>query len=138
MTIVYALISVHENVLAEHTATSGESRCVCVCSFASTDALFSASNSPTLYFSILATGNFPTVTRVLLAKIPQQDGKMTYQYDAYNFHYVGKSILCVLYIHIVHTLFTRLCLLQSKAAFAICACRTNSTDTAFPMRFYTT
>lgn len=37
----------------------------------------------------LVTGNFPTVTRVLLAKIPQQDGKMTYQYDNYNFHYIG-------------------------------------------------
>jgi vesicle-associated membrane protein 7 len=26
-------------------------------------------------------GNFPTVTRVLLSKIPEQDGKMSYVYD---------------------------------------------------------
>ena len=26
-------------------------------------------------------GNFPTVTRVLLSKIPDQDGKMSYVYD---------------------------------------------------------
>lgn len=40
----------------------------------------------TLVF-ITATGNFPTVTRVLLAKIPSQDGRMTYVYDNYTFHY---------------------------------------------------
>jgi hypothetical protein len=28
-----------------------------------------------------AAGNFPTVTRVLLAKIPPMDGKMSYVYD---------------------------------------------------------
>jgi vesicle-associated membrane protein 7 len=28
-----------------------------------------------------AQGNFPTVTRVLLSKIPEQDGKMSYVYD---------------------------------------------------------
>jgi vesicle-associated membrane protein 7 len=65
MTIVYALVSVGKNVLAEFTATS-------------------------------ATGNFPTVTRVLLAKIPPQDGKMTYQYDNYNFHYIVEGGICYL------------------------------------------
>lgn len=30
-----------------------------------------------------ATGNFPTVTRVLLSKIPPVDGRMTYVYDEY-------------------------------------------------------
>jgi vesicle-associated membrane protein 7 len=34
------------------------------------------------------TGNFPTVTRVLLAKIPDTDGKMSYVYDKYIFHYI--------------------------------------------------
>lgn len=31
-----------------------------------------------------AQGNFPTVTRVLLTKIPEQDGKMSYVYDTYD------------------------------------------------------
>ena len=44
----------------------------------------------------LATGNFPTVTRVLLAKIPSQDGKMTYVYDEYVFHYVVEGGICYL------------------------------------------
>jgi Regulated-SNARE-like domain len=35
------------------------------------------------------TGNFPTVTRVLLQKIPEeQDGKRSYQYDKFMFHYM--------------------------------------------------
>lgn len=34
------------------------------------------------------SGNFPTITRVLLAKIPDQDGKMSYVYDQHVFHYV--------------------------------------------------
>lgn len=46
-------------------------------------------------FSI-ATGNFPTVTRVLLAKIPAQDGQMTYQYDQYNFQYIVEGGVCFL------------------------------------------
>jgi vesicle-associated membrane protein 7 len=43
-----------------------------------------------------ATGNFPTVTRVLLAKIPSQDGKMTYVYDEYVFHYIVEGGICYL------------------------------------------
>ena len=43
-----------------------------------------------------ATGNFPTVTRVLLAKIPPQDGKMTYVYDSYTFHYIVEGGICFL------------------------------------------
>ena len=34
------------------------------------------------------TGNFPTVTRVLLGKIPPIDGKMSYVYDKHVFHYL--------------------------------------------------
>lgn len=30
-----------------------------------------------------SSGNFPTVTRVLLAKIPSHDGRMSYVYDKY-------------------------------------------------------
>ena len=44
------------------------------------------------------SGNFPTVTRVLLGKIPPQDGKMSYVYDSYIFHYVvekGMTYLCM-------------------------------------------
>lgn len=45
-----------------------------------------------------STGNFPTVTRVLLRKIPEQDGRMSYQYDQHTFHYVvdqGMTFLCM-------------------------------------------
>ena len=38
--------------------------------------------------ALQATGNFPTVTRVLLSKIPPVDGRMTYVYDEYV---VGKQ-----------------------------------------------
>jgi len=48
------------------------------------------------YTATSATGNFPTVTRVLLAKIPPQDGKMTYVYDNYTFHYIVESGICFL------------------------------------------
>ena len=34
------------------------------------------------------SGNFPTITRVLLGKIPDEDGKMSYVYDQHVFHYV--------------------------------------------------
>lgn len=43
-------------------------------------------------------GNFPTVTRVLLSKIPEQDGKMSYVYDSHIFHYLvddGITFLCM-------------------------------------------
>lgn len=45
-----------------------------------------------------SSGNFPTVTRVLLAKIPDQDGKMSYVYDQHVFHYIvegGMTFLCM-------------------------------------------
>lgn len=42
------------------------------------------------------SGNFPTVTRMLLSKIPTSDGKMTYVYDDYVFHYVVESGICYL------------------------------------------
>eukprot|EP00547_Thalassionema_nitzschioides_P003971 CAMPEP_0194203462 /NCGR_PEP_ID=MMETSP0156-20130528/3228_1 /TAXON_ID=33649 /ORGANISM="Thalassionema nitzschioides, Strain L26-B" /LENGTH=226 /DNA_ID=CAMNT_0038929215 /DNA_START=25 /DNA_END=705 /DNA_ORIENTATION=- len=48
------------------------------------------------YTATSATGNFPTVTRVLLAKIPPQDGKMTYVYDNYTFHYIVEGGICFL------------------------------------------
>lgn len=44
------------------------------------------------------SGNFPTVTRVLLSKIPTHDGKMSYVYDRYVFHYIveaGITYLCM-------------------------------------------
>lgn len=65
MTILYALVSRQQTVLAENTSNS-------------------------------ATGNFPTVTRVLLEKIPEQDGKMTYVYDDYVFHYIVENGICYL------------------------------------------
>lgn len=45
-----------------------------------------------------SSGNFPTVTRVLLAKIPEQDGKMSYVYDKHIFHFIvdnGIIFLCM-------------------------------------------
>lgn len=48
------------------------------------------------YTATSATGNFPTVTRVLLAKIPPQDGRMTYVYDNYVFHYIVENSICYL------------------------------------------
>ncbi|GKY93775.1 hypothetical protein MPSEU_000344700 [Mayamaea pseudoterrestris] len=48
------------------------------------------------YAASATTGNFATVTRVLLAKIPSQDGRMTYQYDSYQFHYVVEQGICYL------------------------------------------
>ena len=37
------------------------------------------------------TGNFPTVTRVLLGKIADEDAKMSYVYDQYVFHYIVEN-----------------------------------------------
>eukprot|EP01038_Epipyxis_sp_PR26KG_P007597 gene7597-10346_t len=34
------------------------------------------------------SGNFPTITRVLLGKIQDEDGKMSYVYDQHVFHYI--------------------------------------------------
>jgi vesicle-associated membrane protein 7 len=34
------------------------------------------------------SGNFPTITRVLLGKITLEDGRMSYIYDQYVFHYI--------------------------------------------------
>jgi hypothetical protein len=45
-----------------------------------------------------SSGNFPTVTRVLLSKIPESDSKMSYVYDKYVFHYIvdqGITFLCM-------------------------------------------
>lgn len=44
------------------------------------------------------TGNFPTVTRVLLSKISSEDTKMSYIYDKHVFHYIvdnGIIFLCM-------------------------------------------
>mmetsp|Transcript_5365 Transcript_5365/g.6530 ORF Transcript_5365/g.6530 Transcript_5365/m.6530 type:complete len:227 (-) Transcript_5365:284-964(-) len=48
------------------------------------------------YTATSATGNFPTVTRVLLSKIPTQDGRMSYVYDQHMFHYVVEGGICYL------------------------------------------
>jgi vesicle-associated membrane protein 7 len=42
------------------------------------------------------SGNFPTVTRVLLSKITSQDSKMSYVYDKHVFHYVVESSITYL------------------------------------------
>jgi vesicle-associated membrane protein 7 len=45
-----------------------------------------------------ATGNFPTIARVLLGKISPEDGKMAYVYDSHVFSYVvsgGVTYLCL-------------------------------------------
>ena len=38
-----------------------------------------------------SSGNFPTITRLLLGKISGVDEKMSYQYDEYAFHYITES-----------------------------------------------
>jgi len=48
------------------------------------------------YTATSATGNFPTITRMLLEKIPANDGKMSYVYDDHVFHYVVESGICYL------------------------------------------
>lgn len=48
------------------------------------------------YTTTSATGNFPTVTRVLLSKIPTVDGRMTYVYDQHVFHYIVEAGICYL------------------------------------------
>lgn len=39
------------------------------------------------------SGNFPTITRLILGKIGEQDGKMSYVYDQFVFHYVVENKL---------------------------------------------
>jgi len=48
------------------------------------------------YTSSGLTGNFSTVTRVLLKKIPETDGKLSYIYDKYIFHYMVHDSLTYL------------------------------------------
>ncbi|KAH8051566.1 SNAP receptor [Aureococcus anophagefferens] len=46
----------------------------------------------------MTSGNFPSVTRVLLSKITDKDSKMSYVYDQHVFHYVtceGITYLCM-------------------------------------------
>lgn len=43
-----------------------------------------------------ATGNFATVTRVLLEKIPTSEGKHSYVYDDFVFHYLNENGICYL------------------------------------------
>ncbi|GMH55205.1 hypothetical protein TrVE_jg7770 [Triparma verrucosa] len=42
------------------------------------------------------SGNFPTVTRVLLSKIPPTDSRMSYIYDNFIFHYITSSTITYL------------------------------------------
>ena len=46
----------------------------------------------------ISSGKFPTVTRVLLSKIPEQVNRMSYEYDKHIFHYIvddGITFLCM-------------------------------------------
>eukprot|EP01041_Mallomonas_annulata_P001386 gene1386-2667_t len=76
MPIVYALVARDKNVLAE-----------CFLQF----MLVTCKDTS-------AGGNFPTVTRILLGKITEQNGKMSYAYDNHVFHYLidnGIIFLCM-------------------------------------------
>lgn len=42
------------------------------------------------------SGNFPTVTRVILSKIPTVDAKRTYVYDSHVFHCIVEEGICFL------------------------------------------
>lgn len=48
------------------------------------------------YTSSGLTGNFSQVTRVLLKKIPNEDGRLSYVYDKYIFHYMVSDHLTYL------------------------------------------
>ena len=48
-----------------------------------------------------SSGNFPTVTRVLLSKIPDTDSKMSYAYDQHVFHYIVENGITFLIIIII-------------------------------------
>ena len=39
----------------------------------------------------VVTGNFTTITRLILTKIPSTDAKMSYMYDEYVFHYIVEN-----------------------------------------------
>mmetsp|Transcript_15283 Transcript_15283/g.20159 ORF Transcript_15283/g.20159 Transcript_15283/m.20159 type:complete len:216 (+) Transcript_15283:118-765(+) len=57
-----------------------------------------ARNKTVLAEYTFTSGNFPTITRVLLGKIPETDSKMSYVYDKYVFHYLvseGLTYLCM-------------------------------------------
>ena len=41
--------------------------------------------------SAITTGNFASISQVILQKIPPQDGQMSYVYDTYLFHYLKRS-----------------------------------------------
>jgi len=48
--------------------------------------------------STKVSGNFPTITRVLLQRIGAEDSRQSYQYDNYYFHYMvsnGITYLCM-------------------------------------------
>ena len=108
MTIVYALVSRQKTVLAEYTTTSGESdHSRSLLSNAIFLHFFSLDPTGVLlpkisvilivltftwHLHCAVTGNFPTVTRVLLAKIPPSDGRMIYNYDDYV---VSEGVVCV-------------------------------------------
>ena len=55
-----------------------------------------ARNSTVLAEYTNSSGNFPTITRVLLAKINDVDSKMSYVYDKYVFHYIVENHLVYL------------------------------------------
>ena len=60
------------------------------------------------------TGNFPTVTRVLLSKIPAVDGRMTYVYDEYVVSaYCLKFENFILYAHVHISNYITLLILRS-------------------------
>eukprot|EP01041_Mallomonas_annulata_P011053 gene11053-23109_t len=42
------------------------------------------------------SGNFPTITRVILGRIPEENGKMSYVYDQFAFHYICEDKLIYL------------------------------------------
>lgn len=78
MPIFYALVSRRQTVLAEYTARSGESL----------GAARAAPSAPPPHARpgprpsrLPLSGNFPTVTRVLLGKVTDADQKMSYIYD---------------------------------------------------------
>lgn len=122
MPILYALISREKTVLVEHAATSSEfiwilNSCLVLSKLSRPQHLWSSSffenedivfeimrtyfflvfqilrtHCSLFYSAITATGNFPTVTRVLLSKIPKNDGKMTCTWTRYHMTHIKQSL----------------------------------------------
>ena len=106
MTIVYRCVLHASTVLLRHPTSmillvpSAPFLCtLLILGLPSTTHSSLVANGKTVLAEFTSTsGNFPTVTRLLLQKIPAENGKMSYVYDKHVFHYIveeGITYLCM-------------------------------------------